>query len=120
MAATSFLQTDDGDLALTGNRLALVEGQQQIRQALLGRLRVFQGEWFLDVDAGTPWFQRILGKNLNPRGAEAALKAVIAETPGVTRLVQFSFNVDPATRQAQVAFEVGTDFGNVAIEQEIG
>jgi hypothetical protein len=116
---SAFKQTDDGDLALESNRLSLVDGRLQVRQALLARLRVFRGEWFLDQEAGTPWFQEILGKNLNPGGAESAIKGVIRETPGVLRLIEFSFTVDRRTRVATVDFSVETEEGALALQEEI-
>jgi hypothetical protein len=116
---SAFLQTEDGDLALLSNRMQLCEGATQLKQALLARLRVFKGEWFLDLESGTPYFERVLGKNNNPGGAEGALKEVITQTPGVRSLLEFSFDVDSRTRVAAMSFTVDSDFGPLSLQEEI-
>jgi hypothetical protein len=116
---SAFLQTEDGDLALQSNRMQLCDGKTQLKQALLARLRVFRGEWFLDLQAGTPYFEQILGKNNNPGGPEGALKEVITQTPGVRSLQEFSFELDRRTRVAAVSFTVDSDFGPLSLQEEI-
>ncbi len=114
---TAFLQDTDGDLALTKNRMRMTDGRIETAQTLRSRLRVFEGEWFLDETAGTPYFQEVLGKSKNPRSAEAAIKAVIVGTPNVTGLLEFSFTLNKQTREASVAFKVSSPFGPIELSE---
>lgn len=113
----AFLQTTTGDLALTKNSLALTAGKTEVAQTLRSRLRVFRGEWFLDREAGTPWNQSVLGKHVDGRGAEAALKAVVLAVPDVDKLLEFDFRVNTATRTASLALKVSTTFGSVSLQE---
>jgi len=116
---SAFLQDEEGDLALPANRMKLTDGRVETMQTLRSRLRVFREEWFLDVTAGTPYHQEILGKDKNPNAAESAIKLMITSCPGVTGLLEFSFEIDKATRVATVAFKVSSDFGPIEISEEI-
>jgi len=41
----------------------LVDSPEAVRQKVQTRLLLFQGEWFADLGAGTPWLQQILGRH---------------------------------------------------------
>lgn len=47
-------------LADDGN-LAVVRDAEAIGQHARQRLMAYEGEWFLDKDAGVPWFRDLLG-----------------------------------------------------------
>jgi hypothetical protein len=71
------------------------------QQRLRCRLLVIQGEWFLDTDAGVPWWQPpgsdvkpIMGGPRDLQYAESVLKKIILETDGVATLDRFSMHVD--------------------------
>ncbi len=113
----AFLQDDNGDLALVKNQMHLTDGKTELKQRLRSRLRVFQGEWFLDVGAGTPYYQEILGKHKNTRQVEASIKSIVSNTDGVIDLLEFSFNVDKATRTARVDFKVSCLTGNLEMSE---
>lgn len=67
---TAFLQTSDGDLALstgvTPGRFTLIDGDDEKAQKIANRLDLFVGEWFLDLREGVPYYEAILGQK-NPR-----------------------------------------------------
>ncbi|MNR14074.1 hypothetical protein D3C85_1305260 [compost metagenome] len=80
-------------------------------QTVLTRLRLFLGEYFRDITDGTPWYEQILGKFTNLSAAEAALRARIANTPGVIRLISFSTDFDIDNRHYSVTAGILTEFG---------
>jgi hypothetical protein len=90
-------------------------------QKLRSRLLMVQGEWFLDPDAGVPWFALpasvdppIMGAKGTDLGyVERVLKAAILETTGVSKLVDFSLELNRSTRACTVSAIVETDDGDV-------
>lgn len=80
--------------------------QQRLRCQLL----VILGEWFLDTDAGVPWWQPttsdvlpIMGKRRDLGYAEAVLKAKILACDGVATIDTFSLVPNPKTRALKVS-----------------
>lgn len=116
---TALLQDTNGDFKIINGRLRLTDGKLEVAQTIRSRLRVFQGELFLDITAGTPYFQQVIGKDKNPNTAESAIKSVITSTPGVLELLEFSFNIDKATREASVAFKVRAEDGIIELEEDL-
>ena len=101
----------NGDWDITNNQLQLVTGQDEIAQKISNRLKLFLGEWFLDVRLGVPWFSKILKKNPNPSEIEAILIQQIIETTGVVTLNSIELSLDNATRKLRVEFEAQTTDG---------
>lgn len=92
----------------------LVNSPAAVAQAVLTRLRLIQGEWFLDQTAGTPYNTDILGAGTEST-RDIALQAVILETQGVTEIVDYASYLDPATRQFTVAATINTIYGQTTI-----
>ncbi len=80
-----------GQMATSGSKIFLT-GAEEVAQNIATRLKWFYGEAFLEPNGGTPWFQTILGKS-REQEREAALKKVILETDGVSKLLAFSLDV---------------------------
>ncbi len=100
---------ENGDIATRGEQF--IGGREEIAQTVLTRLRMFLGEYFRDIQDGTPWFEQILGKFTSLSAAESALRARIANTPGVVRLTSFSADFDINTRRYSVTAGILTDYG---------
>lgn len=90
---------DPADLYLDerGN-LAVVHNAEAVGQHARQRLMTFEGEWFLDREAGVPWVRDILGGRYDPVLSEAVLKAEILDTDGVLDITSFSVRFDGETR----------------------
>ncbi len=101
------------DMYLTSdNKIARTVGVDQVAQHIKERLQFFFEEWFLDRDAGVPWYQDIFVKPENIGLAEAHIKKEIVETRGVISLLAFSTEFDKGTRGFKViSFTVDTDYG---------
>lgn len=103
---------EDGDIATSGAQFK--RGPAATAQGIYHRLRMFTGEYFLDVSDGTPWFQSILGKA--PQGiAEIALKRRIVSAPGVVALTEFRLGSDRTQRRLAVQASV-LDVNNAAVQ----
>lgn len=91
-----FRNVRSGDMATSGRQF--VTGAEATAQAVRARLRLFLGEWFLDVTRGTNWFGAVLGKA--PQDvAEIELKNQILSTPGVAQIRRFVFDPDLVNRR---------------------
>ena len=100
---------ENGDIVTRGQQF--IGGREEIAQTVLTRLRLFLGEYFRDTLDGTPWYEQILGKFTSLSSAEAALRARIANTPGVIRLTSFSADFDINTRRYSVTAGILTAYG---------
>lgn len=103
----------DRQITFQSGDLQYVDGAERVRQQIEFRLSLFRGEWFLDGDFGTPYFQSILGKQLTINGAINAIRTEIMAVEGVTGLSNFTWNLDRQNRLLTVTFEAQTDYGFV-------
>lgn len=84
-----------------------------VGQAVLTRLRLPQGEWFLNVTAVTPYATQILGKNTQAT-YDAAIRQVILDTLGVIDIESYLSNVSPE-RELSVSAKINTIYGAAQI-----
>lgn len=82
-------------------------------QSVLTRLLLIRAEWFLDIDAGTPYLEEVFSNPMQLGVAEAAIKKVIAETVDVQEIVSFSLDLNHDTRVATVLASVRTVYGDI-------
>jgi hypothetical protein len=97
-----------------GNADFLADSPECVAQAVETRLELFKGEWFLNFESGTPYFQEIFASG----GVEIAplvLQQRILQTVGVTDILDFSFSFNNVTRQAEFQAEINTEFGAAII-----
>lgn len=102
----------NNDLIVSGGRLAVVTDGAEVVQHVRSRLLFYLGEWFLDTEAGVPYFQKIFTKPANIALVESILKIVILRTPGVLKLTEFSSGYDGGSvRKLTVTFGAETIYG---------
>lgn len=112
--ATSALNPNVGDLALTSDgRFFLREDTLSIvEQRLRTKFRFFKKEWFLNTNAGMPYFQHILDKP-----TEGSLRAIYSQvlrgTEGVEEVISCVPVLDARTRKLTVTFQVRLTTGEV-------
>ena len=91
---------------------------EAVGQAVLTRLKLIEGEWFLDTSIGTPYNSQILGMGkLNTY--DGAIQNVILNTQGVTALINYASFVDPNTRAAGVSATINTVYGTTAVQTNL-
>ena len=104
------------DLVFADRDLATVSGSELVAQRLQVALQLFKGEWFLDADAGIPWYQEVLEKGVPTTVVDSILRKQIVATEGVNRILKYTSSIDAATRIVSVAFTVDTVYGPVEFE----
>lgn len=92
----------------------LVDSPDMVRQNVLTRLRLLQGEWFLNSADGTPWFQEILDKGTN-QTYDLAIQTRVLETVGVDGIIAYDSNFDSVERKLSVSMRIQTVFSQEAV-----
>jgi len=99
------LDTTTGDRAIENNNFVIISEAEEVRQRVETRLRTYQGEWFLDITLGVPYYQEVFEKNIPLSQIEAVFKDAIINTPGVTELVEFELDYTNSNRNLLITFE---------------
>ena len=94
MAFTWAINTTVYDLSIKGGKLKTVFGVDEVKQRILVSLWHYWEEYFLNVPAGVPWYELILGSK-DKKMVEALLRKEILSVPGVTSILNFQI-VAPA------------------------
>ncbi|WP_322084011.1 hypothetical protein [Burkholderia sp. BCC1972] len=92
----------------------LVNTPDAVAQAVLTRLRLLKGEWFLDTTAGMDW-PAVIGKNTQGT-ADAAIRACILGTTGVTEITAYASSRDSDTRKLTVTATITTIYGTTTVQ----
>lgn len=108
------LDTSQHDLAFSGNSGSVVADLLQVAQNIECRLRLIYGEWFMNVQDGVPWFEKIFVKNPDLSAIDIIIKSTIAETPEVTTLTAYSSSIDRAKRKLSISFQALSQYGSVS------
>ena len=87
----------------------LIDDVACVAQKILTRLKLWEGEWFLDTTEGTPWLQQILGKNTKQL-YDLAIQTRVLATDGVTKITEYGSNLK-SDRELVVTMKVDTQFG---------
>jgi hypothetical protein len=88
---------------------------EAVAQAVWTRLRLWVGEWFIDVTEGTPYQQAALGTNKS-KTIEPAIRARILGTEGVTSIESFDMIVDPDNRVTSIYAVINTAYGSAQLQ----
>lgn len=89
----------------------LITGAERVAQAVKIALYTFIGEWFLNVNAGLPYFEEIFVKNPNIRLIQGIFRQKISEVEGVRSVNSVVVFYDPRTRISSVDWEAETSEG---------
>jgi hypothetical protein len=89
-----------------------------VAQAILTRLKLLQGEWFLDSTAGTPYATSILGTGKSAL-RDLAIQQEILQTNGAQSIDQYSSEFDPIKRLFSVQATVTTIFGQTQVQTSL-
>ena len=102
---------ENGDIVTSG--VQFIGGREEIAQTIKTRLRLFLGEYFRNINEGTPWFQSILIKGGTLSSKDAQIKRIIQRTDGVIQITSYNAEYDVNTRQYSITASVLTKFGQI-------
>jgi hypothetical protein len=102
----------DGDLAWSRGIDAIV---QQCRIAL----QMFQEEWFLNLDAGLPYWDQILGQKpvIAMQAAQIYIRRELELVDGVVDITKLEITFERVTRTLKVRWQVDTEFGETPVDE---
>ena len=108
----------NNDLIIESGRLKIVEDAAETLQHLRTRLQFYLGEWFLDLQSGTPYYQEIFIKPANLASIESIFKLRILNTPGVEKLTEFAMDYEGgSSRLLTINFSAETIYGTIDSEK---
>jgi len=90
------------------------DSPEGVAQAVLTRIQLYTGDWFLDTSEGLDWRGKVLGtgtKNLY----NLEIRARILGTTGVTGLDAYASERNGETRALSVQATISTAFGSIAV-----
>lgn len=88
---------------------------EAVGQACQTRLRLWIGEWYLNIDSGTPYLQGILGKH-SQEVANVAVQQRVIGTQGLVRWTNFESEIEPNSRDYSVTFGIDTIYGPTEVQ----
>lgn len=106
----------NGDYVLGTGADFYVDQPEAPAQAVLTRLELWTGDWFLDKTEGTPYQGDVLGK-YNQINHDAAIRQRILQTPGVNSIIDYASNFDGDTRTLAVGATIDTIYGQATISE---
>ena len=96
----------------------LVNSPETVAQAVQTYLRLFLGEWYLNVNDGTPWLEGVLGYNSKEQ-ADQTLISTILGIQGVQNISNWESTQDPTTRKyTSISAVVDTIYGQTQLQME--
>jgi hypothetical protein len=118
-AGNLLLDETTHDLMLVNGNLVIASGDDAVRQAVLCRLLLFKGEWFMNEDIGIPYLGKtnddrtsILGqKNPNMNMIKEVFRQAILNSPGIATVESISASLDRSTRLLTISFVAVQDSG---------
>lgn len=106
------IDEDSNDIVFTNGATPVTDTQKvTVSQRLKIRLQTFLGEYFLNTDAGVPYYQRIFGKVRNKATIDTIFQKQILSDEGVIEITSYSSSIDSASRLLSVEFTVRTNEG---------
>jgi hypothetical protein len=87
-----------------------------VAQAVVSRLRLLSGEWFLDLAEGTPYVGGVFGKHTK-QSYDPVIRARILDTEGVTSITFYESVFDGETRNITISVAIDTEYGPATIQE---
>lgn len=87
-----------------------------VAQAVVTRLKLWAGEWFLNIDEGTPYQAGGLGTN-KAQTIDPMIRERILNTQGVLSITNYSSSFNPDTRAFSCSVSIDTVYGAATINE---
>lgn len=108
----------NNDLVITGGDFQFARGITAVTQSCRISVQMYEGEWFLNLDAGIPYLDGILGK---PAGmvelvAKKEYRDELLAVEGVLKITKLDTSFDPITRTLDVDWAVQSELGDTPVD----
>lgn len=111
--------TSDHEPVFGSGRNDFVTGVDAVAQAILTKIKLFQGEWWENLTEGTPMFQAILGTMpANKEAIDRILSERILAVPNVISIEELYSAI--SNRIYSVIIRVNTLYGQVVVTNNQG
>lgn len=97
----------------------LINSPACVAQAVLTRLNLWQGQYWLDLTAGMPWLTDVIGKNTGPL-YDISIQQYILATQGVSQIQGYSSSLNRTPRALRISIaNLVTIFGSTVFDAVI-
>lgn len=103
----------DKEIQFVDNSFVDVLDEAALAQRLEGRLKMFEGEWFLDENEGVNWIDALSTKPFRLSDFEPIIRSELLSDPAVKDITKLEITPNNATRVLTIDFEVQSDVGLV-------
>lgn len=105
------LDNSTHDAVFVNGSTPITEGiPNSLRQRLKIKLLTFKGEWFLNTNYGTPYFQQIFGKRRSKSSIDIIFRELIQEDSDVVSILKFQSSLS-SQRTYSLSFTVRSRTG---------
>lgn len=118
------LDPDTGDLCILNGELCIITTEEELtRQAIIITLNTFKGEWFRNIDYGTPWIENennkiaLLGKT-SRSFVDSQIRLAIKSLPEVVSISEYSSTFNQITGEMSISVGVISKNGNLVLVNE--
>ena len=102
---------DNGDYTFGGNLNSFyIDDPLGVAQAVVTRLKLWENEWFLDIQEGTPYLGGVIGK-YTMETFDPLIRDRILNTEGVTEILEYSSSYDGDLRKVSISVKINTSYG---------
>jgi hypothetical protein len=100
-----------GDYTFGFGNASFISDIDAVAQAIGTKLKLFQGEWWENINEGLPFFQEIAGHS-DINAIDLLIQARILEVPNVVSIESYASNIDK-NRRYTATVTVNTAFGSL-------
>jgi len=116
---SDLLLDENNDIALVNFSFVLIEGVDAVKQDISTMLKMFLGEYFLDLRVGMPYYQKILGQKPRLGTITSIFRRAILKRPSVTAVNNLELFYEPVNRVLRVTFDCVSEEGEFRYDEEI-
>ena len=91
---------------------------QAVAQAIDSSLQLLRGEWFLNLSAGLPLFQSILGVSSTTNGVGLIIRQQILTVPYTINVINMVVTYTGSNRNYTFSCDVITNFGTITLQSQ--
>ena len=92
-------------------------GAEAVSQAVLTRLRLWQGEWWEDLGTGLPMLQQVLGYRKTSQVIENLIRDKVLATPGVLSILNMETIWENDYRKLTLTLTIDTIYGRAVVSE---